>query len=110
MVEKLLEFALAATDYGSHDGDAFTGPQLKDALHDLLGGLARDRTAAVGAMRRAHGGVEQAKIVVNLGNCSHGGAWAATGGFLLDGDCRAQALDGVHVGAFDLVEKLRRVG
>ncbi len=61
-------------------------------------------------MRLAYGGVEQAKIVVDLGDGADSGAGAAGGGFLLDGDGRGEAVYGVYVGALHLVEKLTGVG
>ena len=64
----------------------------------------------LGQCGRAHRGVEQAQVVVDLGDGADGGTRAAAGGLLLDGDGRAEAFDGVHVGPFDLVEKLARVG
>ena len=110
LVEQVFEFAFAAAHDGRHDGDALTVAELKDALDDLFGGLAGDGPAAVGAMRRADRGIEQAQVVVDLGDGADGGAGAAAGGFLLDGDGGAEALDGVDVGPFDLVEKLAGVG
>ena len=110
LIEQILKLTLAASDDGSHDGDALAGAQLQDALDDLLGGLAGDGAAAVGAVGRADRGIEQAEVVVDLGDGADGGAWAAAGGFLLDGDGRAEAFDGIDVGAFDLVEKLAGVG
>ena len=86
------------------------GAECRMRSHDLLGGLARDGPAAVGAVRRADGGVEKAEVVVDLGDGADGGARAAAGGLLLDGDGRAEAFDGVDVGALDLVEELARVG
>ena len=85
-------------------------PSSQNALHDLLGGLPGDGPAAVGAVRRADGGVEQAQVVVDLGDGADGGARTAAGGLLLDGDGRAEAFDGIHVGPLDLVEELACVG
>ncbi len=110
LIEQIFELAFAAADDGRHDGDAFAVAKLQDALDDLVGGLAGDGSAAVGAVGRAHRGVEQAQVVVDLGDGADGGAGAAAGGLLLDGDGRAEAFDGVDVGPLDLVEKLARVG
>ncbi len=110
LVEQVLELALAASDDGRHDGDALAGAELQNALDDLVGGLAGDGPAAVGAVGRADRGVEQAQVVVDLGDGADGGAGAAAGGLLLDGDGRTEALDGVDVGALDLVEELARIG
>ena len=110
LIEQILKLTLAASDDGRHDRDALAGAELQDALDDLLGGLAGDGAAAVGAVRRADRGVEQAQVVVDLGDGADGGAWAAAGGLLLDGDGGAKAFDGVDVGALDLVEELAGVG
>ncbi len=110
LVEQVLELALAAAHDGRHHGDALARAEFENALHDLIGGLAGDGPAAVGAVGRAHRGVEQAQVVVDLGDGADGGAGAAAGGLLLDGDGRAEPLDRVHVGPLDLVEKLARVG
>ena len=110
LIEQIFKLALSASHDGRHDGDALARAQLQDALHDLFGGLAGDGPAAVGAMRRAYRGVEEAQVVVDFGDGADGGAGAAAGGFLLDGDGRAEAFNGIHVGALDLVEKLARVG
>ncbi len=61
-------------------------------------------------MGRADRGVEQAEIVVDLGDGADGGAGAAAGGFLLDGDGGREAFDGVDVGALNLIQKLAGIG
>src|SRR6185437_6186036 len=42
--------------------------------------------------------IEEAQIVVDLGDGPDGRAWVARGGFLLDGDRGRKALDAVDVG------------
>ena len=108
--ELFAELALAAADDGGVDGDAFAGSEGDDAFDDLVGGLAGDGAAAVGAVRLADARVEEAQVVVDLGDGADGGAWAARGGLLLDGDSRREAVDGVDVGALHLVEELAGVG
>ncbi len=110
LIQQILKLTLAASHDGRHDGDALALAQFQDALHNLLGGLAGDGPAAVGAVGRAHRGIKQAQIVVDFGDGADGGAGAAAGGLLLDGDGRAEPLDRVHVGPLDLVEELARVG
>jgi hypothetical protein len=66
--------------------------------------------AAVRAVRHADGGVEQPEVVVDFRDGADGGARAAAGGLLLDGDGRAQAFDGVNVGPLHLVKELASVG
>ena len=104
------ELALAPAHDGGIDGDALAGGERGDALDDLLGGLAGDGAVAVGAVGLADARVEQAKIVVDLGDGADGGAGAAAGGLLLDGDGGREAVDGVHIGPLHLVEELAGVG
>ena len=86
------ELALAATHDRRHDGDALglrtfgqTAHRLvDDARHNLLRGLARDGSPAIGAVRLAHGRPQQAEIVVNLGDRSDGRSWRSRGSLLLD--------------------------
>ncbi len=92
-LEFFAELAFAASDDGGVDGDSFTGGEGHDALDDLIGGLAGDGAAAVGAMGLAYRGVEEAKIVVDLGDGADCGARGAGGGFLLDGDGGGEAVD-----------------
>jgi len=110
LFEQFAELALAPADDGSHDDDALAIAERLDALDDLFGGLAGDGTAAVGAVRGADRGVEQAQVVVDFGDGADGGAGAAAGGLLLDGDGWAEAFDRIDVGPLDLIEKLTRVG
>src|SRR6202034_1057487 len=72
IIQRLLKLTLAAADDGRHNRDALARAQFQNALDDLLGGLARDGLAAVGAVGRADGGVKQAQVVVDFGDGSHG--------------------------------------
>ncbi|MBB5061700.1 hypothetical protein HDF15_000025 [Granulicella mallensis] len=112
--ELFAELTLASAHDRRQDGDALAGGvgavALDDLGDDLLGGLARDGPVAVGAVGLAYGGVEQAQIVVDLGDGADGGARRAGGGLLLDRDGGGEAVDGVDVGALHLVEELAGVG
>ncbi len=65
--ELFAELAFAAADDGGVDGDAFAGGERDDSLDDLLGGLAGDGAAAVGAVglayarRRGDGGSRRSR-------------------------------------------------
>ena len=54
LIQKILKLALAAPHNGRHHGHALAFAQFQDPLHNLLGGLASDGPAAVGAVGRAH--------------------------------------------------------
>ena len=103
LVEQVLEFAFASANNGRVDRDALAGRESENALDDLLGGLAGDLPAATRAVRHADRGIEQAEVVVDFGDGADGGAWAAAGGLLLDGDRRREAFDRIDVGALDLI-------
>ena len=108
--EFLFVFAFAAADHRREDHDAIVRLQRENGLDNLLGGLPGDGLAAIGAMRRADGAIDDAQIIVNLGDGADRRARRTRGGFLFDGDGRRKPLDGVHFGPLHLIEKLARVG
>ena len=61
-------------------------------------------------MRDTDRRVEQAQVVVDLGDRADCGSGTAAGGFLFDRDGRAEPFDGIDVGALDLVKELAGVG
>jgi len=61
-------------------------------------------------MRRSDGSVKQSQVIIDFGNGSHSGARRPAGGLLLNTDGRAEAFDGVHVGALHLVKELAGIG
>ena len=109
IVQHPLVLALAASHQGCHDHEARAGGQLHDLVHNLLYTLLLDELAALRAVRLACASKEQAQIVVNLRHGTHRGAWVTTGGFLVDGNRGAEALDVIHLGLVHLAEKLARV-
>ena len=119
LLEELAELPFPPAHHGRQNHDALAvavsgGAALLVLRHDggddLLRGLAGDRPAALMAMRLADGGIKQAEIVVDFCDRAHRRARAAAGGFLLDGDGRAQALHRVHIRPLHLVEELPGVG
>jgi len=72
LVKQFLEFTLAPADDGRHHGDALAAAQFENALDDLVSALVGDRPSAVRAVWRANRGVEQAQVVVDLGDGAHG--------------------------------------
>ena len=103
LIQQFLELAFTPADDRRHHRDALAAAEFEDAGDNLVGGLAGDGAAAVGAVRRSNGGVQQAQVIVDFGNRADGGAGAAAGGFLLDGDGGGEAVDGVDVGALHLI-------
>jgi hypothetical protein len=97
----------------AHDGreqlEAAAGLELEDAVDDLLRGLAGDVAAADRAVRTPGAGVEQAEVVVDLGDGAHGGARVAVGRLLVDRDRGREALDEVDVRLVHLPEELAGV-
>ena len=110
------EFALAAAHdrrQQHHPGLAAgfaLASHLQNARGDLLRRLAADGPPALGTMGNADGAVQQTQVVVDLRDGADRRARAARGRLLLDADGRAEAVNGVHVGALHLVQELARVG
>ena len=109
-LEFFFVFAFASPNYRGKDHDAVVGLERENRLHDLLGGLAGDGFAAFRAMRSANRAVNDAKIIVNLGDGTNRGTGRARGGLLLDGDGRRKSFDRIDIGALHLVEELPRIG
>ena len=108
--EQLDVLALAAADHrGQH---LEPGPLLEreDPVDDLLRRLALDGRAAGRAVGPAGAGVEQAEVVVDLGDGADGGAGVLGRGLLVDGHRGREPLDEVDVGFVHLAEELAGVG
>ena len=110
VLEQLLVGALAAPHHRGQHLEPGAFGQLQDVVDDLLGGLADQPFAGLGIVGDADAGVEQAEVVVDLGDGADGGARVARRGFLVDGDGRGKPLDEVHVGLVHLTQELAGVG
>ena len=110
LLEQLAVLALAAAHDRREHAEAGARLELADLVDDLLHALPGDGPPAVGAVRVADARVEQAQVVVDLGDGADRGARVARGGLLVDGDGRRETLDAVHVGLVHLAEELARVG
>ena len=110
VVEQGAVLALAAPDHRGHDLESGALGQLEDPVDDLLGGLARHGPPADRAVGMADAGIQEAQVVVDLGDGPDGRARVAGGRLLVDGDGRGQALDEVDVGLVHLAQELAGVG
>src|SRR6185437_1436699 len=110
VLEFLFVLALAAAHDRRQHHHAILRLSGEHGLHDLFGGLPRDRAAAIRTVRRANGAIEDAEIVVDFRDRADGGPRGAGGGLLLDCNRGRKAFDRIHVGALHLIEKLARVG
>ena len=101
---------LFAPDDGGEHLDAGGLGEGHHLVDDLVDGLLLDLLAALGAVGGAHPGPQQAEVVIDLGDGAHGGPGVLGGGFLVDGDGGAQALDVVHVRLLHLAQEHPGVG
>ena len=95
--EEVLELALALAHNRREHLELGALFQLEHAVHDLLRGLALNHRVAHRAVRGTCARVQKAQVVIDLRDGAHGGARVAVGGLLVDGHCRAQPVDVVHV-------------
>ena len=102
--------ALAAADDRRQDHELRSVGERHHPVDDLLDRLARDRLAAVEAVRVPDPRPEQPQVVVDLGDGADRRARVARGRLLVDRDRRREALDRVDVGLLHLPEELARVG
>ncbi len=110
LLEQILVLALAGADDRRVDREPGALRERQHLLDDLLGRLARDLAPARGAVRAADACVEQAQVVVDLGDGANGRARVAGGRLLVDRDGRREPLDRVDVRLVHLAQELARVG
>ncbi len=106
LVEHLHMLALALADHRRQQHEALLGIERQCRIDHLAHRLRFQRNAMVGTTRRTHARVEQAQVVVHLGNRAHGGARVVRGGLLFDRNRRRQTFDVVHVRLFHHRQKL----
>ncbi len=102
--------ALATADDGREHLEAAALLEREHPVDDLLGRLPLDRRPAGGAVRAPGAGVEQAQVVVDLGDGADRGARVLRGRLLVDGDGGREPLDEVDVGLVHLAQELPGVG
>ena len=107
--EQRVVLALATAHDRSQHLEARALRQLEDAVDDLLRGLALQPGAVVGAVLDADPGVQQAEVVVDLGDRADRRPRVAAGRLLVDRDRRRQTLDDVDVGLVHLAQELAGV-
>ncbi len=109
--EQVALLALAPGHHRGEDHQLSVLGQCQHVVHHLRHALRLERVLRmVGAVRRAGTRVEQAQVVVDLGDRADGGARVVAGRLLLDRDRRRQALDEVDVGLFHQLQELAGVG
>ncbi len=110
LVEEAAVLALAPAHERRDHAEARALLELADLVDDLLHRLPGDRPPALRAVRVPDARVEQAQVVVDLGDRADRRARVARGRLLVDRDRRREPLDGVDVGLVHLPEELPRVG
>ena len=106
LTEEVGVLALALADDRSEHLESGALLELEDAVDDLLRGLAGDGTTTDRAVRSTGAGVEEAEVVVDLGDRADRRTWIAVGRLLVDRHRGRQALDEVDVGLVHLTEEL----
>ena len=110
VLEQLDELALAVARHRGQHHQPRVGRQRHRRIDHLADTLRLQRQAVVRAEGRAGAGVEQAQVVVDLGDGADGGARVVAGGLLLDADGRRQALDDIDIGFVHQLQELPRIG
>lgn len=82
----------------------------EDVGEDRFGRIGTDFFPGFGVVSFCKAGVEELKVVIDLGEGPDGGAGGANRVFLLDGNCGRDAIDAVDLGFVHAVEELADVG
>ena len=109
LLEQVAVLALAVADDRRVHGELRALGQPEHLVDDRLDRLARDRPTADRTVRPPDAGVEEAQVVVDLGDRAHGRARVPRGRLLVDGDRRREPVDRVHVRLLHHLEELARV-
>ncbi len=110
LVEHLRMLALAVADDRRQQHVALFRVQRQHLVDHLADRLRFQRVAMVRAARGADASVQQAQVVVDLGDRADGRTRVVRGRLLLDRDGRGQAFDVVQVRLFHHAQELARIG
>ena len=110
LLEQVDELALAGAHHRREHLEADALLHREHLVDDLLRRLPGDALTADRAVRGARAGVEQAQVVVHLGDGADGRARVAVGRLLVDRHRGRETLDEVDVGLVHLAEELPGVG
>ena len=81
-----------------------------EIFHHLVNGLRTNGIAALIAILLADPRIENAKIVIYLGDGANRGTRVFAARFLLNRDCRGKTFDIIKLGLFHLTQKLTSIG
>ena len=109
-LEHLCVLALASSDHRRQKLDPRAFRQRHDLIHHLIHALSCNLAPTGGTVGDTDPGIQQPEIIIDLRHCAHRGSGVAVGGFLVDGDCRGQSFDLLHIGLLHLSQKLAGIG
>ena len=96
--------------YRGQDDEFAPGKVADEVIDDLVLRLADHLLTCIVGISFTGPGIEQAHEVINLCKGAYCGSWVLGGGFLLNGDDRAQAVDLVNIGPFHVANKGAGIG
>ena len=106
--EQILVLPLRISHERREHHHPLTPASREDPLHDLIPWLGLEHRVALGAVGRAHPGVEHSEKVVDLRHRRHGGPRVRAGRLLGDRDRGGEARHGIDVGPGQLAKELPR--
>src|ERR1051325_8374827 len=99
-LEQLPELPFSLLDQWRAHLDSDAGLPTEHDVGDLRRALSLHGPAAIGTVRRSGAGIQQAQVVVDLGDRADGRPRIVAGGLLFDRNRRGQTFDGVDIGLF----------
>ena len=110
LLEERQMFAFALAYHRGQQHALATFGQSQRLVDHLADGLRLQRDVMLRAAWRAGAGIQQAQVVVDLGDGADGRTRIVRGGFLLDGNGWRQPLDGIDIGFFHHRQELPGIG
>ena len=110
MVENLAVLALLAPHDLCHDEQLRAFRQFLYLVDHLVNRLLGDGLAALRAVRTPRPRKEQTQIVIDFRDRAHRGTRIMACGLLVNGDCRRQTVDVIHIRFIHLPQELPGIG
>ena len=109
LIQKFCMGSLTSSDYRCKKLDLGPLRQGHDMVYHLVYGLFLDLLAALRTMWDSDSCIQKTEVIVDLSYCSYGRSRVSVCRFLINGDCRRQSLDRLHVWFLHLSQKLSRI-
>ena len=106
--DRLISSFASTHDRRENQNSACIGKRF-DGIHNFLRGLLHHFSPTNWTMRNSGARVKQAEVIIDFGHGSHCRARIVRRAFLVNGYCRRESVNVIHIGLIHLTEELTRI-